>query len=896
MKRNFLPHLAGTVFILALAAFVIFFNDTFIQYAAALVLAFLGLGILLVLWSFLLRRQAALRARSLEMEIQERKRAADSLFQSANLLETIFNSMHTLVAYMDAEFNFLRVNQNYAASDNQTPEYFTGKNHFVLFPNAENQAIFEEVVRSGNPYTAYAKPFEYAEHPERGVSYWDWTVSPVKDGQGRVVNIVLSLVNVTEHKQMEKALRESEEWHRTVLQTAMDGFWMADLKGCLLEVNETYCRMSGYSKAELLSMSISDVEVRETAGDVAAHIQRIIEQGEDRFESRHRRKDGSSFDVGVNAQYRASDDGQLIVFVRDITVRKQADEELRESEARFHGYFELPLAGRAITSPSKGWLDVNDALCKMLGYTREELTRMTWEEITHPDDLAANLELFNRAVAGELEGYNLEKRYVHKDGHAVHVSLAVHCLRNPDGTLDCIVSQVIDTTERRQAEETSRRMMERLSIVYRAGQEISASLDTEQAFQAVYRAVGEVMPCEDFLISLYDEPRNIMWGDFIIENGMRVPSNPYQASRERGLGGYIVYTGKPVLLNSPQQISESEINFIPYGSGPVTSSVLAVPMQLKGKNIGMVSAQSYHSNAYTTEDQELLEMLAGHAAAAIDNASLFKQAQQEIAERMHAEEVVRQLNFTLEKRIEERTRQLRDAQEQLVRHEKLSVLGQMASSIGHELRNPLSLINSAIYYLKLVQPDADEKIKQYLGIIEQEVHTSEKIITDLLDFARIKSVDREVVSASDLIRQALMRFPAPPEVDVTIECPKDLPRVYADPRQMIQVLGNLTLNACQSMLAPGLNKSARVRHLSLYSSLQDDMIKIIVKDSGEGIPAENMKKIFEPLFTTKPKGVGLGLPVSQKLVEANGGRIEVQSEPGTGSTFSVYLPIYKEPQ
>jgi signal transduction histidine kinase len=141
-----------------------------------------------------------------------------------------------------------------------------------------------------------------------------------------------------------------------------------------------------------------------------------------------------------------------------------------------------------------------------------------------------------------------------------------------------------------------------------------------------------------------------------------------------------------------------------------------------------------------------------------------------------------------------------------------------------------------------------------------------------------------------------MRFPAPPEVDVTIECPKDLPRVYADPRQMIQVLGNLTLNACQSMLAPGLNKSARVRHLSLYSSLQDDMIKIIVKDSGEGIPAENMKKIFEPLFTTKPKGVGLGLPVSQKLVEANGGRIEVQSEPGTGSTFSVYLPIYKEPQ
>ncbi len=264
----------------------------------------------------------------------------------------------------------------------------------------------------------------------------------------------------------------------------------------------------------------------------------------------------------------------------------------------------------------------------------------------------------------------------------------------------------------------------------------------------------------------------------------------------------------------------------------------------------------------------------------------------DITERKQAEEEVRQLNAELENRVEARTRELREAQEQLVRHEKLAVLGQMASSIGHELRNPLGVINSAVYYLKLIQPDADEKIRQYLGIIEEEVRTSEKIITDLLDFARIKSVDRAAVSVSELIHQTLTRFPAPASVDVAIETSTHLPQVYVDPRQIIQVLGNITLNACQAM--PSADGAAPKRGvLSIHSSLQDDMIMIVIEDNGVGIPAENINKIFEPLFTTKTKGVGLGLPVSQKLIEANGGRIQVQSEAGKGSSFSVFLPIYQ---
>jgi len=113
----------------------------------------------------------------------------------------MFSNIHVLVAYMDRDFNFIRVNRAYAHADERIPEFFVGRNHFDLYPNDENEDIFREVAESGVPYFAYEKPFEYAEHPERGVSYWDWSLFPVKEKDGKTAGLLLSLLNVTERRQ-----------------------------------------------------------------------------------------------------------------------------------------------------------------------------------------------------------------------------------------------------------------------------------------------------------------------------------------------------------------------------------------------------------------------------------------------------------------------------------------------------------------------------------------------------------------------------------------------------------------------------------------------------------------------------------------------------------------------
>lgn len=248
---------------------------------------------------------------------------------------------------------------------------------------------------------------------------------------------------------------------------------------------------------------------------------------------------------------------------------------------------------------------------------------------------------------------------------------------------------------------------------------------------------------------------------------------------------------------------------------------------------------------------------------------------------------LREYSERLEEMVAQRTKELEDAQEQLVRQEKLAVLGQLAGGVSHELRNPLGAIKNAAYFLNMALEDPEPDVKETLEILEKEVETSEKIIWSLLDFARPNPLSLREVDVNGVVEEALSRVTVPENVQVVSQLSESLPAILADPDQLGQVFGNIILNAVQAMPDGG--------QLTLESETDgQEGVAISISDTGVGISREDLDKVFEPLFTTKARGIGLGLAVTNALAQRHGGAIEVRSEVGKGSTFTIKLPVKAE--
>ena len=229
----------------------------------------------------------------------------------------------------------------------------------------------------------------------------------------------------------------------------------------------------------------------------------------------------------------------------------------------------------------------------------------------------------------------------------------------------------------------------------------------------------------------------------------------------------------------------------------------------------------------------------------------------------------------------------KEMQERLVRQEKLALLGQLAGGLGHELRNPLGVIKNAAYFLNMALEKPDPQVKESLEIMEREVDNSERIISSLLDFASTKPPLRHNVDIDQVLGKVLTGLKIPGNIEVKSQFAENTPFFPGDPDQLSQVFGNIILNAVQAMPEGGL--------LMIESETREPgWVTVSIADTGVGIPGENIEKIFEPLFTTKAKGIGLGMAISKTFVESHGGSIEVQSKPGKGTTFTVKLPVIEK--
>lgn len=270
-------------------------------------------------------------------------------------------------------------------------------------------------------------------------------------------------------------LKVVSERNRAILETAMDGYWLADTDGRLLEVNNTYCKMSGYSEAELLTMSISDIEAAESQQDTADHIREILDKGEDRFESRHRRRDGSTFEVEISSQFRPTDDGDwIVVFSRDVTTRKQAERTLRDSEARLR---ESEAMYRSVITATPDDITITDldgrvlmaspAALVLTGCEREDqLLGRSIADFIVPEDrdrAAANVALMFAGVSTGLGEY----RGMRLDGSTFDMEANAEFIRDVDGQPTGMVFVVRDVTERQQLLSAVRLSESKFSTAFR---------------------------------------------------------------------------------------------------------------------------------------------------------------------------------------------------------------------------------------------------------------------------------------------------------------------------------------------------------------------------------------------------------------------------------------------
>ncbi len=423
-----------------------------------------------------------------------------------------------------------------------------------------------------------------------------------------------------------------------------------------------------------------------------------------------------------------------------LKTNQDAQNALRLSEDKFKQVFENSVSGKSITKVS-GEMEVNQAFCDMLGYSRQELNNTRWQEITHPEDVQLTQVTIDSLMSGEKETARFTKRYLHKNGSIVWADVGTALRRDRDGQPLYLVTSINDITERKLTEEKLRESETRYQLIFEHSGTANTIFD---------------MDCRVVLQNSQSQ-KLTMPADALGKTALEVFGSEQ--------GPIVDERMRRILASGVPEAFETKFN-MPVGEKWIRSSY-----------------------------QPLFN--GHHVVVGIQVIS------QDITMQKQAEETLRDYNTRLASEVAARTQELTEAQEKLVRQDKLAVLGQMAGSVGHELRNPLAVINNSVYYLKMVQPEADEKIRKYHVIIEQEVHNAEKIISDLLDFARVKSVEREQVAIPALVQRVLERFPVPSFIKTELDLQPGLPDVFIDLRQMEQVLGNLTTNACQAMKEAG---------------------------------------------------------------------------------------------
>lgn len=745
-------------------------------------------------------------------------------------------------------------------------------------------------------------------------------------------------------------IKAQEEKFETIFNSSADAITLVDLKGNIIECNEATLRLHGFSSRDELigksSFELISLKERQKASKLMASI--LKNPSIKNVELAFLTKEGKEFPAEASVSPITNSSGKPVGFVaitKNISERKKIEEQLRASEKNFRETLDNMLEGCQIIGYDWRYLYVNDAVAEHGRVTKEALLGKTMMEVYPGIEKTKMFSKLRKCMENRLPMF-MENEFVFAAGIKGWFELRVQPV--PEGIF--ILS--IDITERKKTEEALKESEEKfrnlseespnMIFIYKKGRVIYANKKCEDLMG--YTKEEFYAPTFNFFTLIAPESQKKLNSSHKRHaEGQEVAPYEYTLVTKAGKRINAVLTSKLIKyeaenatlgivtdITEGKRIEETlrqERNLLEavtenIGAGLATISkdyhILWANKLMKQINGDCEGEKCYstfnklidvcpncgvkkifetgvpldiheYSNLDDKGNRFWIELIVtpikdekGKIIAALELAV-------NITERKRMQDRLAEYSQKLEKLVSKRTKQLKQTQEKLVKSERLAAIGELAAMVGHDLRNPLTGIKGAAYYLKAKHcSEIGDRGKEMLESIENAINYSNKIVNDLLEYSRELNLELTETTPKAMLKKALASLEIPEKIKI-VDATADEPKFEADTEQMCRVFVNLIKNAVDAMPEGGT--------LAIKSKEAKGMLKITFKDTGTGMTEKTLHTLKRgvPLFTTKAKGMGFGLPICKRIAEAHGGNLSLESKNGKGTKITVTILVHPKP-
>ncbi len=708
----------------------------------------------------------------------------------------------------------------------------------------------------------------------------DDNVAPIKDQGGDIIGTVLVFRDISKRKQAEEALQESEEMYKRLVETAPEAVTVTDLDGKITYVSQRTLDLHGFKKSsDLLGRSAFELIDKKDHEKAKRNLSRTLD-GEiiRNVEYKLVREDSTSFVGELCAASIRDAHGKpkhFIATTRDITNRKQAEEALQMSEKRYRGLFETMDQGVIYFGVNKKIISCNPAAEQIMGMGMYDMigrlpTDSCWHTIKeNGTELSPKghpvLQAFSKgkSVSDVVLGILTPK----KERKWLLLS-ATPVLYDQLQQPNSVFMTFTDITHRKKIEIDLQKRNEQLRSLNVLAHAVSGTLELKQIAETALKEVIRMHEFSGGILYLFNEDRidvELKLNEGVSEKVidlfeiLHIEKSHYRMVLMKGktrrfLLDDLFYQNK--IINHVDNRTIGKIY------------CLVVPIKTGRRVVGSLNLFGPHRLMPAEEDFDFFSSVGGHIGLAVTNARLYEETNRALAE-------------------------LEVTQDKLIQSEKLAGLGALTSNVVHEIGNPLAAITNSVQVLQN-RVHLEGRMKELMDIMGWETERLNRTIDQLREFSRSKELIFEISDLKEIVKKVILFLKQDIELvsgrEIVTHFSKHLPLACIDRDAMEQVVLNVIKNALQAVERAGL---VEVR---LQSRIRESkkQIRFQVKDNGVGISKDNLPRIFEPYFSTKAKGMGLGMHIVKQIVENHGGRIRVKSIETQGTNVIVDIPVMRE--